>query len=750
MRGGLHDGPGRATSLCAYVWLRMSCVTSLEDEATLWRNALSFGVLEMITGMQIPEKVLLSSRPDGSYVLTSAKVSRFLSHWLFGRPVKVHPIGRRQWIARADDTINWALRAIEERFLEVPLWFPGGPSPAQCPRLFYPHQPGDTTILSLTTLMHLLRHLTLRLLMVEEMRISPPGVLPTPERLPCQDAGMKVEGAVCARYLRMIKDSGWCTPTVRRMEEPMYLAYASTLTPLLQRHAEDHTACDDADECRSSHLRLNTATYRTQHAPRCSDSSCTFLSPTGRVQELLRSGQIPVVALDGSALTVHRAIDRPYIAISHVWADGLGSTTEDGLPTCQIARISAVASRLVRGGAFWLDSLCIPGKDKELRKCAIRLMAQTYQGAEKVVVFDAGLRQLSVSSTPVQEVVVRIELSSWMRRIWTLQEGLLARELYFEFSDGIFALQSAIDGFDQSHDWIQSRLGLFHHNPFLRLYCPQYVFTLMILHRRDHHRMSPSLALIASLLGNRTTSKPEDETIAVAGLLGVDVTQLLATEDADARMKIFLLELARKSGLPALIIFSDGPRLSYRGFRWAPRHLASLRALVADSEFGMAQLTPEGLTTEQKFLLIRFRSGLEVSRSDALPTEHLGGIIMHDPDTSTAYSCILYSPNAAAGKAQLVNGLVVERVPPDLESPAQRSRTRYRAIAVRSVSSESDPSRTTGGSKDGSVPCEHLFTVKLERVPVESDDDLVSQVARVLRPPVAVEASFVFTRVTII
>lgn len=32
-------------------------------------------------------------------------------------------------------------------------------------------------------------------------------------------------------------------------------------------------------------------------------------------------------------------------------------------------------------------------------------------------------------------MLVRIFISSWMRRLWTLQEGALAKSLYFQFKD---------------------------------------------------------------------------------------------------------------------------------------------------------------------------------------------------------------------------------------------------------------------------------------------------------------------------
>ncbi|KAI0770620.1 hypothetical protein C8Q74DRAFT_1202368, partial [Fomes fomentarius] len=307
-----------------------------------------------------------------------------------------------------------------------------------------------------------------------------------------------------------------------------------------------------------------------QHAPSCTDFACPSLSPSlPGISELLSSGHIPVLTYSGSSLMIHRAEDCPYVAVSHVWVDGLGSTTEGGLPTCQVARISAIVSELIPGGAFWIDSLCVPGSDRELRKSAIRLMAQTYRGANAVVVLDAQLRQLSARSTPMKEITVRIALSAWMQRIWTVQEGMLARELYFELSDELFDLKRVGDAITESNALVPSSLGLFHREPLLEYHIPP---TILLLSSPDRVRRY-SLREMVILLKKRTTSKPEDETIAIAGLLGVDVGRLLKAEEAAARMRMLFLELET---VPAHVVFKDGPKLNLPGFRWAPHTLTTL------------------------------------------------------------------------------------------------------------------------------------------------------------------------------
>ncbi|KAK4220981.1 hypothetical protein QBC38DRAFT_461991, partial [Podospora fimiseda] len=110
-----------------------------------------------------------------------------------------------------------------------------------------------------------------------------------------------------------------------------------------------------------------------------------------RVKELIDGGNVPVITVvenigqDGIpvvTLEAHKSSEKPYFAISHVWADGLGSSTEKGLPVCQLRKLSArVRKCQTEMDAFWTDALCIPESDRETRKRAITMMAKTYQEA---------------------------------------------------------------------------------------------------------------------------------------------------------------------------------------------------------------------------------------------------------------------------------------------------------------------------------------------------------------------------------
>ncbi|OSC99986.1 hypothetical protein PYCCODRAFT_1331754, partial [Trametes coccinea BRFM310] len=286
------------------------------------------------------------------------------------------------------------------------------------------------------------------------------------------------------------------------------------------------------------------------------------------VLRLLNEGLVPIVVYDGTSLHVLPSGETPYVAISHVWSQGMGSVTEDGLPACLVKRIATLVQRLLpgRAAAFWMDSLCIP-KIRDSRKRAIMLMSQTYRDAAKVLVIDDCIRTMCSASKPWPVNVAMIATSAWSRRIWTLQEGVLATELYFEFVEGpeLFS---------------QRNLG---DTAFPEL---SFLFPLLYLHAPREDGQDASLAIarqvplsgVVQLLQGRNTSKAEDELIAISSLLppNIDLQGLLAVEGGqycvvEARMKVFLLQLHH---VPVRLPFGDAPRLTIPGFRWAPSTLA--------------------------------------------------------------------------------------------------------------------------------------------------------------------------------
>ncbi|SJL08716.1 uncharacterized protein ARMOST_12085 [Armillaria ostoyae] len=377
---------------------------------------------------------------------------------------------------------------------------------------------------------------------------------------------------------KIMVSNGWCPFTIAILANDMCaLSYASTRKPYVRDAVEGHHKCK-MTACVIN--TIDTSSYSNRHA--MEGCTCAYSKPSlERVCGSLENSEIPVVRQlqPNDGLISGDGSKTPYIAISHVWADGLGSTTEVGLPTCQINRLASIARRLIPSGAFWMDALCVPEK-KDLRKRAIGLMAETYRNAGAVLVIDSGIRSCSVSA-PLEEKLLHIISSGWMQRLWTLQEGLLARKLIFEFADGFATLDQLIPMGEDLVDVLLTQLAA------------------EIFRLTKYQRCATSngfgLGDVAKSLRWRTTSRAGDETLAISGLLNIDAFELVNLPASQRMMTLFL----RVQKLPSDIIFIPGPKLNESGFRWAPKTMmTSMRTSMPIYDQYDALCTPQGLIAE--------------------------------------------------------------------------------------------------------------------------------------------------------
>ncbi|KAF2838380.1 hypothetical protein M501DRAFT_1017392 [Patellaria atrata CBS 101060] len=233
-----------------------------------------------------------------------------------------------------------------------------------------------------------------------------------------------------------------------------------------------HAACASNPRCVANHVDF--CNYETRHISdgcRCSHISVS----REEIIRIIQSGGTPLVSLRRSAssgeLECHiekQTVRSRYVAISHVWADGLGNPQANSLPKCQLVLLQKHLQNLpvarsdtamIIGGLcfdlerwsasyqredscplFWMDTLCIPVGDEktdvtEVKMKAINRMASIYAGAFQVLVLDSSLLRCRSQSTSATEILGRIICSSWQSRSWTLQEGVLGRECVFQFAD---------------------------------------------------------------------------------------------------------------------------------------------------------------------------------------------------------------------------------------------------------------------------------------------------------------------------
>ena len=325
-----------------------------------------------------------------------------------------------------------------------------------------------------------------------------------------------------------------------------------------------------------------------------------------------------------------------YVAISHLWADGLGNPVGNSLPECQILQIIQCIRQANRDQAkrpladrlslatgskhvlFWLDVFCVPlgnfpdgtrdprsqeeqESDMILKLKAIARMDATYAWAQYVLVIDQETMRLATSEA-LDKTHALIGISAWNMRCWTFQEHCLAKFTVF-----------------QGFNWQYNRKK---YNQLLKFEDED--FSPVIQLRQDLRKLYDAPTLISSYQsgrdrkelstwigrpfnprGNipdelnkfwqawnafhgRTTSQWDDMIVILANLLDLDATSVLRLDKA-LHMKAVL---AAQVKLPLALLFADfrrlpntitGGTISY-GDRWIPTTLQKCSPSTTSSQ----------------------------------------------------------------------------------------------------------------------------------------------------------------------
>lgn len=464
---------------------------------------------------------------------------------------------------------------------------------------------------------------------------------------PCPFANLSF---LCA-YLpisRMIEE-GRC-PSERDMVSHAFSSTSAYYATQLKRPKEtsrlDHSNCSDT-LCAARQLDENT--YCTQHTE--DGCICTHLGPSvDEVVSIIRCGRIPLVSIETVKTSPYLKIKvepfkpgKRFIALSHVWSDGLGNPFQNTLPRCQFLRIKTIldgilsqfnALSLINMGAlntlskkfhgssllFWMDTLCIPVQEehREVRSLAIKSMKSIYEGAFRVLVLD---RELQASPQGVStEAFMRISLSPWMRRLWTLQEGVCAQRLYIKFADGILDVQAEYEKNSNNYrklgGWLDpQKRQISFRLPFAQarsLYWGFLTLRVNVIDRPDQKMIgmkrtiiSPSVdqdirkrcnaimqAYMAALY--RSTSRKEDQFICMASLIGWNLSLL---HGLPFQKRMYAL-LSTETHLPQGLLFMMGPRMKEPGWTWAVGQFGSSKAVNITVPLG--DIAP-GTVTERGF-----------------------------------------------------------------------------------------------------------------------------------------------------
>jgi hypothetical protein len=391
---------------------------------------------------------------------------------------------------------------------------------------------------------------------------------------------------------RRMQQIGWCPHDVRRINmtagDLSSIYYMSSLRPV-QR--VDHSDCN-FQYCIASSLNVSE---HTQQCPHNEEVTVSVMPNEEELSRIVQAGNIPIlrytnteelilmeyvvskgIHVDGETGPGHQP---RFVAVSHAWSDGLGPIDGRGLPQCQLVRLRDTLRKHpdTKDLPFWIDSLCVP-RPIEIKNKAIQNMGNVYWHAFSVLVLDSNLRSTSILPNTL-EATIRINTGIWSKRMWTLPEGVLARNLHFDFKEGLLSAGELRQRYDRAK---QNPTDREHHVYKAGWLFSPYMFSMRIQldgtqsisdkGRTEHLR----IAHVWQAMQWRETTRPEDETLCLARLLDIDPLPLLDIvgfrDEATGmrRMTEFLSLLDQKTGMPPGMIFLAGPKLDIKGFRWAP------------------------------------------------------------------------------------------------------------------------------------------------------------------------------------
>lgn len=513
----------------------------LGDLCALLQTWLFFGLLATIIDAEAPLEDFVRRDFDGGSYITTAELSRYLEEWdrliqENSSPVisKTAHLAELSNVLKEAATINQSLsRLISAHGLL--------PSP-------YNEQLKG---------IHFCAALLLRALSVASEHVlgRQPGVV---------KLGQQGRLPLLEEYMH---HAGWCPFTTSQLSNNFpedTQAYAFALGTV--RTKQDHDECT-FQGCTAHQSAPDASLRHTSEGCECD----VIEAPAEQIVDALQRGKIPLLNISTEngrpSINMHYddGVSRiPYIAISHVWADGIGTQMSNTITTCQAIEL-AESMQLVPdnpGLPFWLDTLCIPvgPQYRNLRDFSVQNMHDIYKSSHGVLILDADLKLLK-SNASYAEIMTRFSISAWNSRLWAYPESALPPRHYIRGQDIVFQLETlqqlVLDG--EFQDSITHSLNLF----------AAASFSVMMRNPSSISTSKTSDLEMQNLLttaSKRMTSRPEDETICIATYLGLDVAPLLNSPPA-RRMETLLSLLPT---IPANLLWGSGPRIITKGFRWAP------------------------------------------------------------------------------------------------------------------------------------------------------------------------------------
>ncbi|ETN39003.1 uncharacterized protein HMPREF1541_07045 [Cyphellophora europaea CBS 101466] len=404
----------------------------------------------------------------------------------------------------------------------------------------------------------------------------------------------------------MMLDKGLCRTEIRRLESILRSTRLTYFVTFFERKDPDlyHTNPECTwRQCAQKPLRRKPMDHLN-----CDGSQCSLILPGNEIDVFtwVKGGHVPLVRWTHATGIEWYPFDAStedltYAAVSHSWKEEIFSTGVDArgrhnrsLPLCQIKRLQDSVDSAIRKSTtidatsveskqfsepnwFYIDALCFP-RDATVRATAMQQLNVVYRKAQAVVVWDRDLIQRD-KPAEILDANVLIQTGDWCRRLWTLQEAVLARNLYVEFKKGCVSIKDI----EEARTLAEKSL----HEDYHFLSDSGWPFSKPIAELRNPS-CSFKVQRAWEAVQFRQINNPADECLVIAALLDLNVSEIEkikstsahdGNRDLQARRMIKLLDLLDLKpgmGIPAGLIFTCGKRLKQSitatplGFEWAP------------------------------------------------------------------------------------------------------------------------------------------------------------------------------------
>jgi hypothetical protein len=276
---------------------------------------------------------------------------------------------------------------------------------------------------------------------------------------------------------------------------------------------------------------------------------------------------------------------RDFTAISHVFSQGMGNSKANALPLCQIKKLWEFVEELgPHSSALWIDTISVPVSE-EWKRLAISKLREVYSTAAKVLVVD---RDLLKVGDHWLERRFQVLASEWMTRLWTLQEGRLTRQLYFQLKDEAVSVDNLMVRYATPDYDFSSCLSC----------CLVDTGEVLHIHFGVEESVSQTFLNIIEDLSPRSVTYPSDEPICIATLLGLKLENFHPYPT--------MIDIYRSvESIPQNVLFVETPRLKVDGFRWAPAtFLEQERVFFPLDLEPPAKLSPRGLEVTKSCIFI--------------------------------------------------------------------------------------------------------------------------------------------------